>query len=88
MTEQPVGGKPEEIDPEETDDAEAWRLGEEFDRAARDPDTAPDAGLLAAVADSAPDEVLFGLLDALGELCTEGEPSGPSNGARAARWAA
>ena len=64
-----------EIDPGEIDEAEAWRLGEEFDRAARDPGTAPDADLVAAVADTATDEVLFGLLDALGELCAGGEPA-------------
>jgi hypothetical protein len=61
-------------DPEDPEEAEAWRLGAEFDQAARDPDIPPDPALLAAVADTASDDVLLGLLDELGALCAEGDP--------------
>ena len=54
---------------EHHEDAEAWRVAEEFDRVAREPGPTPDAGLLTAVAGTATDEVLMAMIDVLGGLC-------------------
>ena len=56
---------------DESQDAEAWRVAEEFDQAAREPGCRPDPRLLAAVADTANIEVLSALFDALHELCRD-----------------
>jgi len=57
----------EELD--DAEQAEAWRLAEEFDRSARTDGAEPDPEFLAAVATSMDDEVLFALLDELDGLC-------------------
>jgi hypothetical protein len=58
---------------EDPQEAEAWRLAEEFDRAAREEEGKPDPELLAALAAAASNEVLMALLSQLGELCGEND---------------